>query len=190
LLLFFSSLVGRFLPLATRATVAKHAGVGRGRPPREAKSKARVDTPMMSQRSLAPILFCLAGALVALLVHLEQDMLLMYGLGLISVGIAVCWTFSAKVAFNYNQLDEGDQYEIGADAAGTIIGLSLLSLSLLWLAICAMIIASRAVGHKQPLFTAEMLWQVKAFAAAQSLGILLVVTSECWLPRRATDELE
>ena len=112
----------------------------------------------------------------------------LFGRLIISVGVAVCWTFSAKVSFDYNQLDEGDKYEIGSDAAGTVASLSLLSLSLLWLALCAMIIASRAVGHMQPLFTAEMLWQVKAFAAAQSLGLLLLVTSGCWLPRRATDE--
>ena len=146
---------------------------------------------MMSRAPRAPILVCcLAVALVALLVRLQQDTLLMYGLGLISVGIVVSWAFCAVVSHEHDKLDEADKYEIGADAGGVFIVFATGLLSLLWLAVCATILVGRAMWQEQPLFTADLLWQLKAFAVAECLGILLLVTNGWWLSSRTTQTEE
>ena len=76
-------------------------------------------------------------------------MLLMLGLGLVSLGTAVGWASCAVAAYHVQRDDELDDYDVGADSLGVVIFVPAL-LSLVWLAAVAIILATRAVTQKAP----------------------------------------
>lgn len=89
------------------------------------------------------------------------------------------WIFVAFIVHDYDQKDEADKYEVGADAGGVLVFVPL-SLSLLWFVVFVFILGSNAL-LQQEVFTEALRWQAAAFGGATALGIALIATHRWWL---------
>ena len=131
---------------------------------------------MMSSPSW-PTLWCGAGAtLVILVIAFDIAMSSLLALSILTL---MGWIRFAVVVHDFDSLDEGDKYEIGADA-GWVIVVVPASLSLLWILLCTSIIGSCAL-KQQPIFDAELQSQVAIFTGSTALGVFLVSMHRYWL---------
>ena len=142
-----------------------------------------------------PLALLLSGGLFFLISanHLSTDAVAQI-LVVISILSLLGWILVAFVTNDFDQKDEADKHEIGADSGGwrflcrplcaldeaSLVSFIPLSLSLLWLIVFLFVIGSKALLQEE-VFTETLRWQAAAFGGATALGILLIAMHRWWL---------